>query len=71
MFMVSEAERAAIRAAWEHGGEFDAMLEVKRIAPGIGVEEARECARTIAGWSPEVKLRVKRTVRRRASGCPT
>jgi hypothetical protein len=68
MFMVSEVERAQIRAAWEHGGEFDAMLKLREIAPGIAVDQERECARTIASWSPLVlPLKKKRIVRRRAA----
>ena len=62
--MVSEAERAAIRAAYELGGEFDAMLALRRIAPGIAVDQARECALTIAGWSP-LEVPAKPKIRRR------
>jgi len=52
MFMVSETDAALVRAAYEFGGEFDAMLALRRMAPGLSVEQARECARTIAGWTP-------------------
>jgi hypothetical protein len=48
MFVVTEEDEAAIRAA----------LELRRLFPGITDNvQARECARTIAGWKP---LPVKR-----------
>jgi hypothetical protein len=34
MFTVSEAEAAAIRAAFEQGGEFSAAVELRRLFPG-------------------------------------
>jgi hypothetical protein len=50
MFTVTEAEAAAIRAAFEQGGEFAAAVELRRLFPGVTDNaEARECARTIAG----------------------
>ena len=50
MFCVSEAEAAAIRTAYEQGGEFSAAIELRRLFPGITDNaKARECARTIAG----------------------
>lgn len=53
MFVVSEEEAAAIRAAFDRGGEFAAAVELRRRFPGIGDnEQARQCARTIAGWKP-------------------
>jgi hypothetical protein len=53
MFIVSEAEAAAIRAAFERGGEPAAAVEVRRLFPGITDDAlARSCARTIAGWTP-------------------
>ena len=53
MFVVSEEEAAAIRAAFEQGGEFAAAVELRRLFPGItDNSRARECARTIAGWKP-------------------
>jgi hypothetical protein len=53
MFVVSEAEAAAIRTAYEQGGELSAAIEVRRLFPGIiDNAKARECARTIAGWQP-------------------
>ena len=35
MFVVSEAEAAAIRAAFDHGGELAAAVELRRLFPGI------------------------------------
>jgi hypothetical protein len=53
MFVVTEAEAAAIRAAFARGGVFSPALELRRRFPGItDTAEARECARTIAGWRP-------------------
>jgi hypothetical protein len=50
MFVVTEAEATAIRAAFERGGEFSAAVELRRLFPGItDTAQARECARTIAG----------------------
>jgi hypothetical protein len=51
MFVVSEAEAAAIRAAFEQRGELSAAVELRRLFPGVTDNvQARECARTIAGW---------------------
>ena len=53
MFVVSETEAAAIRAAFEQSGELAAAVELRRLFPGITDNvQARECARTIAGWQP-------------------
>jgi hypothetical protein len=53
MFAISEAEAAAIRAVYEQHGEFAAAVELRGRFPGITDNaEARECARTIAGWRP-------------------
>jgi hypothetical protein len=53
MFVVTEAEAAAIRTAFDHGGELTAAVELRRIFLGIAdTAQARECARTIAGWKP-------------------
>ena len=52
MFVVTEAEAAAIRAAYQQHGELSAAVELRRLFPGItNNAEALECARTIAGWS--------------------
>ena len=53
MFAISAAEAATIRAAFDQGGEFSAAIELRRLFPGIrDNDQARDCARTIAGWKP-------------------
>ena len=53
MFVVTEAEAAAIRAAFDRGGELSAAIELRRLFPGVtDTAKARECAHTIAGWRP-------------------
>ena len=53
MFVVTEAEAAAIRAVYEQRGEFSAAVELRRLFPGMtDTAQARACARTIAGWKP-------------------
>jgi hypothetical protein len=53
MFSVSEAPAAIIRAAFEQRGELSAVVELRRLFPGVGnIAWARECVRTIAGWQP-------------------
>jgi hypothetical protein len=53
MFTVSEEAAAAIRTAFEREGELSAAIELRRLFPGITDNaKARECARTIAGWTP-------------------
>ena len=63
MFVVTEAEAAAIRAAFDGGGELAAAVELRRLFPGVtDMGEVRECARTIAGWAllPLERLRPKK-----------
>ena len=46
MFVVSEAEAAAIRTAFDRGGELSAAVELRRLFPGVTDNaQARECAR--------------------------
>jgi hypothetical protein len=53
MFVVSEAEAAAIRDIFHERGEFAAAAELRRLFPGItDAEQARASARTITGWTP-------------------
>jgi len=53
MFCVSETEAAAIRDAYERGGELSAAIELRRLFPGITDNaHARTCARMIIGWVP-------------------
>ena len=74
MFSVSEAEAAAIPAAYERGGELAAAVEVRRRFPGIfDNAQARECARIIASWKPLPKaqllsVRVERKTRKPPRG---
>ena len=47
------SEAAAIRAVYDQRGEFAAAVELRRRFPGIADNaQARECARTSAGWKP-------------------
>jgi hypothetical protein len=49
IFVVSEAEADAIRAAFVQHGELSAAIELHRLFPGIAYNvQARACARTIA-----------------------
>ena len=53
MFVISAAEAATIRTAFDQGGEFSAAIELRRLFPGIrDNDQARDCARTIASWKP-------------------
>jgi hypothetical protein len=53
MFVVTEADAAAIRTAYEQDGELSAAIELRRRFPGITDNaKARQCARSIAGWTP-------------------
>ncbi len=53
MFVVTEADVAAIRAVFDQEGELSAAIELRRRFPGITDNaNARACARTIAGWTP-------------------
>jgi hypothetical protein len=55
MFVVTEADAAAIRAVYEQEGELSAAIELRRRFPGIiDNAKARQCARSIAGWTPAV-----------------
>jgi RecB family exonuclease len=57
MFMVTEADAAAIRTIFEQEGELSAAIELRRRCPGIADNlEARRCARTIADWTPTPDL---------------
>ena len=72
MFVVSEAEAAAIRAVFDQRGELSAAIELRRLFPGItDIAQARECARTIAGWKPlPVAPRLVRRCTKAGTGSP-
>jgi hypothetical protein len=54
MFVVSEEAATAIRTAYEQEGELSAAIELRRRLPGIiDNTKARECARRIAGRTPQ------------------
>jgi len=58
MFVVTEEDAVAIRAAYEQRGELSAAVELSRRFPGItDNNQAREYARIIAGWRPLAPLR--------------
>jgi hypothetical protein len=51
MFSVTQAEATAIRDAFHERGELSAVIELRRLFPGVtGNRQARECVRMIAGW---------------------
>src|SRR3712207_3483983 len=51
MFVVDDSTAAAIRRAYDEGGEFAAAVELRRHFPGIPDNAgARRCARVIASW---------------------
>jgi hypothetical protein len=67
MFVVTDADADAIREVFTRDGELSAAIELRRRFPGITDNaKARECARTIAGWTrPETVPRAKVTPLRR------
>jgi len=65
MFTVSEEDAAAIRAAFDQEGELSAAIELRRRFPGITDNaQARTCARSIAGWTPQPVQQQPATKRR-------
>ena len=53
MFVVDEETAAAIRRAWEEGGELAGVVELRRHFPLIADNaHARLCVRAIVRWSP-------------------
>jgi hypothetical protein len=53
MFVVTEADAAAIREVFNQEGELSAAIELRRRFPGITDNaKARECVRSIAKWTP-------------------
>jgi hypothetical protein len=52
MFVVDEETAAAIRRAWDEGGELSAVAELRRHFPLITEgANARRCVHAIVGWS--------------------
>jgi hypothetical protein len=50
--MVDEETAAAIRRAWEEGGELSAVVELRRHFPLITDNaDVRRCVRAIVGWA--------------------
>ena len=75
MFVVTEEDEAAIRAVYEQRGEFAAAVELRQRFPGVTDNaQARQCARTIAGWKPLPLRPMKRmprvNLRFLSSDCP-
>jgi hypothetical protein len=64
MFLVTEAQAAVIRTAYEQRGEFSAAVELRQLFPGIDNAQARECVRTIVSWRPLPKRLRPRELRR-------
>jgi hypothetical protein len=53
MFTVDEATAAAVRRAYDEGGELSGIVEFRRHFPLITDHaKAGECVRIIAGWKP-------------------
>jgi hypothetical protein len=53
MFVITEADAAAIRAVFNDEGELSAVIELRRRFPGVtDIAKARTCARSIVGWTP-------------------
>ena len=51
MFVVDEETAAAIRRAWQEGGELAGVVELRRHFPLITDDtQARRCVRAIVGW---------------------
>jgi hypothetical protein len=58
MFSVDEASAAAIRQAFESGGELAATAELRRLFPGISANAGiRDMARRIAAWPSSSELK--------------
>jgi hypothetical protein len=64
MFCVSEAQAAIIRTALERRGELSAVMELRRLFPGVdNIALARECVRIIAGWQPPSVHQLRKRLR--------
>jgi hypothetical protein len=66
MFMVSEMAAAAIRRAFEEGGDCSAVVELRRHFPlTVDDAQARLLVRTIAGWQKLPPRQAKKPAVRR------
>ena len=55
MFLVTDADAAAIREAYDRAGELAAVVELRQRFRGItDNERARICVRSIIGWKTPV-----------------
>jgi hypothetical protein len=65
MFSVTKAEATAIRDAFHQRGELSAVIELRRLFPGVtDNRQARDCVRMIASWrlsEPDQPRRLRRT----------
>ena len=53
LFLVNEADTAAIRATFDEQSELSAAIELRRRFPGITDDaKAHDDVRTISGWKP-------------------
>ena len=66
MFVVSEEERSAIRQAFDAGGEWAAVAELRRNFPLQRNEDALSAVRAIVRWPSEASLSNRNTRRRSA-----
>jgi hypothetical protein len=81
MFTVDEATAAAIRRAYEDGGELAGVVELRRHFPllaGTDNTHARRCVQMILGWKPpadpsgvNTTARARARTRSKAGGKPT
>jgi hypothetical protein len=63
MFMVGEKEAELIRNTFLERGEWPAVVELKRLFPGVeSNDEAVRCVRTIASWLPTANRKAGRDV---------
>ena len=71
MFVVTDADAAAIRTALDQGGAFSAAVELRQRFPGIPDNvRAREFARAIAAWKPLPLRKIRRRSRLHPASVP-
>ena len=70
MFVVTEADAAAIRAAFDRGGELSAAVELRRLFPAItDTAQARASAPGDAGGTPRKPVKAAHHVNNRQFNC--